>query len=262
MLALVAGQGKLPAILVAALPERPHVVALEGYLPDGLKPDRLFRVEHLGTLLSGLNELGVTHVCFAGAIGRPTIDPGQIDAKTLPLVPKMMAALQMGDDGALRSVLAIFEDHGFRICAAHEVLPSLLPEAAVLTKKATEDIHRADATRASEVMSGLGPLDVGQSCVVHRGQVLAIEGIFGTDWMLTTLANRPDTGGGIFFKASKPGQDRRIDLPVVGVETVQGASKAGLAGLVIEADGVMVLDLPAVVQTCDALDLFFWVRSP
>lgn len=260
MLALVAGRGQLPGTLVAALAERPYVVALEGFDPDTLDPDRRFRVERLGTLLTELKTLGVTEVCFAGAIGRPPIDPGEIDAATLPLVPKMMAALQMGDDGALRTVLAIFEDHGFAVRAAHEIVPSLLPDAAVHSKRQTDDPDRKDAARAAEVMAGLGALDVGQSCAVRAGQVLSIEGVFGTDWMLASLAARPDAGGGVFYKASKPGQDRRIDLPVVGVETVKGVSRAGLDGLVIEAGGVMVLDLPAVLRSCDELDLFFWVR--
>ncbi len=261
MLALIAGRGQLPAVLVDCLGELPFVASLEGFDPELLVPDRRFRLEHLGTLIAELKELGVTEVCFAGAVSRPAIDPSAIDAATMPLVPKIKAALGAGDDGALRAVLAIFEEAGFSIRAADEIVPALLPRPGVVTTRPVEDQHRVDAQRAADIVAGLGALDIGQSCVVKQGQVLAIEGRYGTDWMLESLRVRPDGQGGIFYKAKKPGQDRRIDLPVIGVDTVAGAAGAGLDGLVIECGGVMVLDLAAATRDADEAGLFLWVRE-
>lgn len=261
MLALIAGRGRLPAVLVDNLPELPYVASPEGFDPEFLVPDRRFRLEHLGSFLEELKALGVTEVCFAGSVTRPEIDPAAIDAATLPLVPRITAGLAMGDDGALRELLSIFEEAGFRIRAANEFVSALLPVAAVFTAKRPDEAQKADAARAAEVMEALGPLDIGQSCVVNRGQVLAIEGRFGTDWMLECLRQRPDERGGVFYKAAKPGQDRRIDLPVVGVDTIVAAKKARLDGVVVEENGVMVLDLAAVERAADELRLFFWVRQ-
>lgn len=262
MLALIAGRGKLPAVLVDNLADLPHIAALEGNLPEFLVPDRIFRIEELGTLLEEFRALGVTDVCFAGAIHRPGVDPTRIDAATMPLVPRMMTALGKGDDGALREVLAIFTEAGFAIRSPDELAPALLPAEAVLTARHPEPQHERDIERAAQVLRHLGPLDIGQSCVVHKGQVLAIEGCFGTDWMLESLLHRPDGSGGVFYKAPKPGQDRRIDLPLVGVDTVVRAKKAGLDGVVVEENGVMVLDMAAVRRAADELRLFFWVRRP
>lgn len=262
MLALIAGQGRLPAVLVDALPDDPYIASPQGFEPDFLVPDRRFRLEHLGTLIAELQALGVTEVCFAGGVTRPELDPSQIDAATMPLVPRVMAALQEGDDGALRVLLSLFEDAGFRIRAANELSSALLPRAAVFTSRRTDEGHVRDAARAADVIAGLGPLDIGQGCVVKAGQVLAIEGAFGTDWMLNSLLRRPDGTGGLFFKAKKPGQDARIDLPLIGVDTVAAAAKAGLDGIVVEEDGVMVLDLAAVTRAADETGLFLWVRRP
>lgn len=262
MLALIAGQGRLPAVLVENLPELPFIASPQGFEPDFLVPDRRFRIEELGTLLEEMKALGISEVCFAGSVTRPEVDPSRIDKATAPLAPRIAAALAKGDDGALREVLAIFEEAGFRIRAAHEFAPALLPMAATFTTRQPDEMHKADTERAAGVLAALGPLDVGQSCVVHRSQVLAVEGKFGTDWMLASLRNRPDGGGGVFYKAAKPGQDRRVDLPVVGVSTVAAASKAGLDGLAVEEDGVMVLELAAVERAADEMGLFFWVRRP
>ncbi len=260
MLALIAGQGQLPEALVKRLGARPHIAALQGFEPEGLVADRTFRLETLGSLIADLKSIGITDVCFAGAIARPAVDPSALDAATLPLVPRIMAALQAGDDGALRTVLAIFEEAGLTIRAASDLAPDLLPQPGVLSACKIDALHEADANRAATIAATLGDLDIGQACVVRRGQALALEALAGTDAMLATLAGAPHGAGGVFYKAKKPNQDPRIDLPVVGVETIAGVVRAGLDGVVIQSGGVMVLDLPAVLAAADAANLFFWVR--
>ena len=201
-------------------------------------------------------------VCFAGSLQRVPLDATEIDAATMPLVPRMMEALKSGDDAALRTVLAFFEEAGLTIRAAHEVAPDLLPEPGALGELSPETGDEEDALRAAAVIATMGAADVGPACVVQRGQVLAVAALFGTDWMLESLASRPDDGaGGLLFKAPKPDQDRRIDLPTIGPGTVAAAAKAGLKGIAIEKDGVMVLDRPATIKAADAAGLFVWVRA-
>ncbi|MEM9108120.1 MAG: UDP-2,3-diacylglucosamine diphosphatase LpxI [Pseudomonadota bacterium] len=271
MLAIIAGSGHLPAIVAHAAQEnaRPYIAALDGHLPSGVSPDVVFRIETLGTLIENLLARGVTDVCFAGAVRRPPVDPEKIDAATMPLVPRLLSAIQKGDDGALREILAIFEEAGMRIRGASDLVPALLPEVGIRSQASPDEHMVSDVARAADVLATIGTLDIGQACVVHRGQVLAIEGSFGTDWMLSSLverpakdpANGPSSTGGVFYKAAKPGQDRRIDLPVIGVETIQAAKRAGLDGVAVEAGSVMVLDQAAVSNKADALGLFFWVRA-
>ena len=208
-----------------------------------------------------LREKGVTAVCFAGAIERPEIDASKIDAATLPLVPVMMQALAEGDDGALRAVISIFEQSGFTVHAAHDIAPNLLPDMGCATQVQPEDAAKRNAARAQQIVDGMAALDIGQSCAVANGQALGIEGVLGTDWMLQSLSSRPDGTGGVFYKAPKSGQDRRIDLPTIGPDTVQKVADAHLDGLVIQAGGVMVLDLTGVIAECDRLELFLWVRE-
>ena len=76
------------------------------------------------------------------------------------------------------------------------------------------------------------------------------------------MVSLPDGQGGVFYKAAKPGQDRRVDLPVIGASTLEAAHKAGLEGVIIEAGGVMVRELEAVCRLADELGLFFQVRRP
>lgn len=263
MLALIAGQGELPHRLASRLD--PGVIAELEAFPSGLPETIQFRVERLGSFLKALRKKGVTEVCFAGAIRRPKVEATKVDFATMSLVPRMMSAMRQGDDALLRTVIAVFEEAGMVVRGAHELLPDLLPDAGILTQAKPDERAEKDAARAEAIVAALGAADVGQACVVARGQALALEAIGGTDWMLASLAGgrRPEgTEAGVLYKAPKPGQDRRIDLPAIGPGTVQGAAEAGLSGLVIEAGGVMVLGLEETVAACDAAGLFLWVRSP
>ncbi|MBO9445123.1 UDP-2,3-diacylglucosamine diphosphatase LpxI [Ruegeria sp. R14_0] len=261
MLALIAGTGVLPGEVVAQLGEHPVICAMEGFRPDTLTPDIEFPLEQVGSFITEIKARGVTQVCMAGAVGRPPIDPTRIDAATMPLVPILQQAIMSGDDAALRAVIGIFEDAGLEVKAAHEIAPNLLPQIGCLTQAQPSEADLADADRASGIVRAMGAADVGQACVVSKRQALAIESIFGTAWMLQSLTQRPDAGGGVLFKAPKPDQDRRADLPAIGPETVSGAVAAGLSGIVIEKGGVLVLEKDRVIAECDRLGLFLYVRE-
>nr|WP_281494001.1 UDP-2,3-diacylglucosamine diphosphatase LpxI [Jannaschia sp. S6380] len=259
-MALIAGQGGLPAVLARGLDGRDwRAWHLADHPPDGIASEG-FRIERLGTLLAHLAEDGFTEVCFAGRVARPAIDAQAIDAATAPLVPRMMAALRQGDDAALRTVLSFFEEAGLRVVALQELVPGLMDVPQVGTPAQAD---RADIARAAELHRALSPLDVGQGLVVAGGQVLAIEALPGTDHMLDGLAApfaRPP--GGVFYKAAKAGQDRRIDMATLGPDTVDRVRDAGLSGIAVERGAVLVLDADEMRRALTEAGLFLAVQGP
>ena len=288
MLALIAGTGALPVALVQRLATRPLICAMDGFRP-AVTPDITFRIEHLGSLLADLSARGVAEVCMAGAVRRPTIDSAQIDAATMPLVPRIADAIAQGDDGALRTIISIFEEAGLQVRAAHDIAPDLLPETGVYGPAVVTIDHQKDAVTAEQVLAEMGHADSGQACLVRKGRVLAREDANGTDAMIArfSAADDPlwgavdglgallgdaaewlsgsdgdpvDARGAILFKGPKPNQDRRADLPVIGPQTIAAAKSAGLAGIVVESGGVMVLDMDAVTRAVQDAGLFLWVR--
>lgn len=261
MLALICGRGQLPRAVAAAQDSPPLVCALEGFAPADLAPDITFQIEHLGSLLQDLQARGITQVCLCGAISRPEIDPARIDAATAPLVPALRAAMAQGDDGALRAVIGILEDAGFALRGAEDLAPDILPAAGTLTRARPRPETRADVDVALRALAEMGARDEGQACIVRLGRVEATETRAGTDAMLRAYAARGLTQG-ILFKAPKPSQDRRADLPTIGPETARGAVAAGLDGLVIEAGGVIVIDRAAMIDILDDAGRFLWVRAP
>ncbi|MBE2277380.1 MAG: UDP-2,3-diacylglucosamine diphosphatase LpxI [Rhodobacteraceae bacterium] len=270
--ALIAGAGALPAALAAAMVSagagRPFVAALDGVPPEGLAADLTFRIERLYPFFAALHQAGVTGVCFAGAVRRPRLDPALFDPVTAGMVPRLMGALAQGDDATLREVIAMFEEEGFAIRSAAEIAPALVPAEGLLAGNLT-DRDRADAARAALIAEALGRVDVGQGCVVQQGLCLATETLAGTDAMLAYVSAlpaslRPDParGRGLLYKAPKPLQDLRIDLPALGPATLGLALRAGLGGIAWEAGHVICLDLPAMQSAATAAGLFLWARAP
>lgn len=277
-IAIISGAGRLPAALAESL-DSPLICALEGFAPEGVQPDLTFRVERLVPFLRELSDRGVARVIFAGAVSRPRLDPALFDPATAQMVPRLLAAMQGGDDATLRAVIELFEEAGFEVVGVPDVAPGLflppgvygvtvsgLDGAETVSPVTVSAADRADATRAAAIVAALGAVDVGQGAVVAQGLCLAVETLPGTDQMLDFVAKtarRPNPAGarGVFFKSAKPGQDRRIDLPTIGLETLTHAHAAGLAGLAFPASDVIVLDMKNVLQRAEKLGLFLWAQA-
>jgi len=273
-IAIVGGTGVLPAALHRALVaagEAPVLAELAGFPLQGLEGAEIerFHLERLVPFLDRLAGLGVDRVVLAGAVRRPRLDPGLFDARTAALVPRFLAAMQSGDDAALRIVMTVIEEAGLAVLGADAVAPALLPGPGVLGRVEPAAADRRDAARAAAIVAAIGGVDVGQGAVVAGGLCLGVEALPGTDRLLAQVAALPVPMGpsagvrrGLLYKAPKPGQDRRVDMPALGPATVVGAAAAGLAGIAFEAGGVILLDRDKAVAAADAAGLFLWARDP
>lgn len=242
------------------------VVRFDGVAPDS-HPSIQAEFEKLGAMFEGIRTADCSSVVFAGGVDRPALDPSKLDAKTLEILPKLMPNLNSGDGDTLKAVATIFEDEGFKIEAPHEVLINLLAPVGSLADHNPDDADLADIERAAEIVRALGAVDVGQAAVVAQGLCLGLESLQGTDAMLAFVAGnpdqRPDIQGarGVLFKGPKPGQDLRMDMPAIGLDTVVNAAAAGLAGIAYQADAVLLLDRESAIKKANELGLFLFGRS-
>ncbi|MEE9389426.1 MAG: UDP-2,3-diacylglucosamine diphosphatase LpxI [Paracoccaceae bacterium] len=264
MLALIAGQGQLPVILsrgLAADGRVFQVYQVAGYQfenPDALRVQE-FRLEQVGSLIADLVKDGFHGVCFAGTVRRPQLDIRAIDGATMPLLGRIKTAMQSGDDGALRVLISLFSERGLDIVSPQDIAPDLLARSGTLTAIIPGAQHLKDVAIGQQVLVAQGAADLGQACVVRGQDVIARETHGGTDVMLAGIA--PGKGG-ILFKGPKPDQDRRVDLPTIGLATVDGVARAGLDGIVIVGGGVLILERQGVIDACNRAGLFLHVLEP
>jgi DUF1009 family protein len=210
-----------------------------------------------------MRDAGCDAVVLLGQVPRQDPRNLNLDAGGVAMVPALLAAAPKGDDALLRAVLAEHERAGFRVLGADEVMQELLAQPGAWGAVSPTPSQRKDIARAATIAAAIGSYDVGQGVVVCDGIVLAVEAQEGTDAMLRRISELPENvrgsteaRRGVLVKRPKPIQERRIDLPTIGVRTIEGAVSAGLAGIAVEAGGALVVRREAVIAAADRAGIF------
>ena len=266
-LGIIAGAGPLPARLAeAALAEgrEVFVVAIGGEADPALFPAIEVETVDLGAVgrtIDLLKAKACRELVLAGPVRRPDFSRLRPDWRGMKLLPKVVAAARGGDNALFNVLVGAFEDEGFRVVGADDVLSSLLARPGPVGRLVPDEAARADIARAFEVAKALGALDVGQGAVALDGIVLGVELVDGTDALLARVAEMrhvhgPAGAAGVLVKVAKPGQERRVDLPTIGPRTVAGIVAARLAGIAVEAGGALVMDPVATGRAADEAGVF------
>lgn len=261
-LGLIAGGGKIPALIRQACIEEGrslYIAALNGFCDPAtvLESDHdWFDLPQVGRLLKALHKAEVQDVCLCGSVTRPDFSSLKPDWKGASLLPALLGAAVRGDDALLRVVLAVFEQDGFRIVGVDSLVTGLLAQPKSYTRCQPDEGMLTDIRIGITAARDLGAADKGQAVVTSHGALVGYEDAAGTDDLLRRMAMTPAARGGVLVKCAKPQQDRRIDLPTVGLTTVRNVAAAGLAGIAIEAGSTLLVDAPATATAADAAGLF------
>jgi len=240
------------------------VLGLEGHVDAASIapfPHAILRLGAGGQMLSALRGAGVGELVLLGPIHRPSLLTLMPDAEGVRILGRIGRAAFAGDDGLLAAVVRVLEEEGFRVRGAHEVVADLAAPEGLLGRHAPPPEAEADILRGVAVGRALGAADVGQAVVVQQGLVLGVEAIEGTDALIARCGRlRRDGSPGVLVKLAKPGQEKRADLPTIGVTTVEGAAAAGLGGIAIEAGLTLMPERAATIEAADRLGLFLVAR--
>src|SRR6266436_4552533 len=252
-LGIIAGGGELPVAIAHAAQSEGRavfVLALGGMASPEVQtfPHAWVSLGELGKAIKLLKEAQCSEITLAGKVARPEFSKLKLDARGALALPRVMAAALKGDDALLRTMLSIFEKEGMRVIGSNDAARALLAPFGPLGELEPTDNEKADILHGAKVTEALGALDIGQAAVVCQGLVLAVEAAEGTDAMLTRVASLPealrgnsDRRRGVLVKAAKPYQERRMDLPAIGVRTVELVAEAGLSGVAIEGGGALIV---------------------
>ena len=264
-LGIIAGGGDLPLAIAEACARPVFIVALAGTAGQDIAkfPHEQAGIGETGKIFRLLHEHDCTDVILAGKVARPAWSEVKVDARGALAAPKIISAALKGDDALLRAITGMFEKEGFRVVSAAEAAPALLADGTTITKAKPSERDRADIAAAAAIVRALGVLDVGQAAVVCEGLPLAVEAAEGTDAMIRRIGALPENvrgtsakRRGVLVKAPKPIQDRKTDLPVIGVQTIANVAEAGLAGIALEAGGALIVNRRAVIAAADAAGVF------
>ena len=267
-LGIIAGRGGLPihiADTCSARGEAVFVIRLEGLADPSL--DRFAGIDlslgQFGAVFEALTEAGCERVVFGGYVIRPDFASITFDERGQSLLPRIIEAAGKGDNDSLSLFARIFEEEGFSVLGIKDACPEIVCPAGALTITAPDDDVQSDLSKAWDIAGIMGREDIGQACVVREGIVVAVEAQEGTDRMLARAATidvdfqgAPPSQSGVLVKRAKAGQDLRLDLPVIGPQTVERVAGAGLKGIGVEAGASIILERGKTIATANDKGIF------
>ncbi|UNM05986.1 MAG: UDP-2,3-diacylglucosamine diphosphatase LpxI [Holosporaceae bacterium] len=188
---------------------------------------------------------------------RPALGLLKLDLKGIIWMSRLVFKF-FKDDALLSSLVHFFEREGFDVVGPHDLMPSLLMPAGVMgnVKPLKKDLE-AIALGACAAQSH-GAQDRGQGVIVSGTKILAKETSKGTNAMLKSAAKKHDVSNAILVKMMKPQQERRVDLPVIGRETIEKLSTYGYKGVSLEAKNGLILEKEAVIKEANEKNIFVY----
>jgi UDP-2,3-diacylglucosamine hydrolase len=253
---LIAGNGDFPFLVLEGARSRRIemvVIAIREEASPALErvAKRLHWVSlgELSRTIELLHAEGVSRAVMAGQVKHnkifSSIRPDWKLAKLLLSLPAK------NTDSLIGAVAKVLEEEGVRLVNSTEFLGPLLPTPGVLTRRAPDESEAADIAYGRHVATQIAALDLGQTVVVRDRACVAIEAMEGTD---ETIERAARIAGGqrlVVVKVSKPTQDMRFDVPVVGVKTIEVMHLANATALAIDAGRTLLFDREALISAAD-----------
>jgi UDP-2,3-diacylglucosamine hydrolase len=253
---LIAGNGRFPFLVLEGARSQGiemAVIALkEEAAPELEKTAKRLHWVSLGDLSKAIELMqreGVKRAVMAGQVKHnkifSSIRPDWKLAKLLFSLPRK------NTDSLIGAVAKVLEDEGIELVDSTLFLKPLLPEVGVLTKRAPNEHEAADIDYGLSVARQIAAMDIGQTVVIADRACVAVEAMEGTDETVERAARFANGRPLVVVKVSKPKQDMRFDVPVVGLPTVETMKRAGATALAIDASRTLLFDRTQLVATAD-----------
>ena len=252
---IIAGAGQFPRMVARGSRDagfEPVICGFHGHTDPELSNEAsafaLFHLGQFGGVIRYFREHGVCRLCFAGAISKPKA----LDFRPDWLAVKIIFSLRnKGDNALLQAIIENLEQEGFSVLGAADLVPDLRCPTGVLTRRAPTPEEQDEIKYGWPIAQAMGSYDIGQSIVIKKNMVVAVECLEGTD---ATLTRGGELGGEgcTAIKVCKPGQDTRVDLPSLGLNTIRLLARYKYRCLAISAGDTLFFDRQAALAEADA----------
>jgi len=257
-LGLIAGMGDLPKAVASEAKKmgyRVSAIALQPPADESLKPiaDDFHKVSigRLGGLISLLKKLSITEAVMAGKVPKSLLYKNKKDIiPDLKMVKVFFSLKNRADDTIMTAFVNELEQNGIKMHNTTTFTKSLLFPEGVLTHKKPSKKELQDIEFGWGIAKEMGRLDIGQTVVVKNMAVMAIEAIEGTDEAIKRGGNLAHKDA-VVIKVSKPKQDMRFDVPVIGLDTLASMKESGAKVLAFEAQKCIIIDKEEFIREAD-----------
>ena len=257
---LIAGNGRFPFLVLEGARSQGIEMAViaikEEAAPELEAQTKRLHWVSLGELsktIDLLHKEGVTQAVMAGQVKHTkifsAIRPDWKLAKLLFALPRK------NTDALIGAVAKVLEDEGIRLVDSTLFLRPLVPEAGVLTRRAPSEEEVVDIEYGLGVARQIAGMDIGQTVVISDKACVAVEAMEGTDETIARAARLANGKKLVVVKVSKPKQDMRFDVPVVGLPTIQQMRDCGATALAVDAGRTVFFDREKLIELANQVGI-------
>jgi len=213
-----------------------------------------FKIGMVGAIIKYFRKHNVTNLIFAGGVNRPNLRSIKVDLIGSALLACILKQKFLGDDKVLTIISNFLIQEGFTIISSYEILNG---NNNIITKVIPSSQDIIDIKLGVQLLNKIGEMDVGQSVIVEDGYILGIEAAEGTDNLIkrcTVLRKNPT--GGVLVKMMKNSQNDKIDIPTIGLKTIENLAIYGYKGVSMQQNKVIIIDPQNVCELANKYNLF------
>ena len=266
---LIAGDGSFPLEVAKSISQKNKeifIIAIKGSASKDIEryPHLWIRIGQIGKAIRALKENNCKELILIGGVKKPNVWLLNPDFGALKLFFKLIILPIKGDASILKTLLNFLEkDNKFKVVGAEKYIPYLLMSKGLIAGEKINEQSNIDIDIAIENCKNIGSKDIGQACVVVNGQIIASEDSLGTDKMLRDIISKGIrfNNEGVLVKLVKPIQDRRVDLPAIGLQTIKLAKEIGLCGIAIEDKSSFISNKEGVIEFANKNNIFIFGLS-
>ncbi len=264
---LIAGNGQFPFLVLRSAHRQGHEMAVaairEEAFPELEKEATNFHwlsIADLSGLIKLFKREGVSKAIMAGQVKHKIIFS---DIRPDWRLFKLLSSLkQKNTDALIGGVARILADEGIELIDSTVFLKDLLPQPGVLTKRAPNEEEAADIEYGRRIAKAVAGMDLGQCVVVKNCACVAIEAMEGTDAVILRAAELSHGGRLTVVKVSKPNQDMRFDVPVIGMATIQLMADSNATALALDAEKTLLFEREQLIALANEKDIAIEAFEP
>lgn len=250
MLGIIAGETSLPKYLINKLiKNNSKFLIIDLTKSNNFKKyanSYSLKITQLGKAISILNTNNCKKIIFIGKVKRPEISLLKFDKKVFFYLPRLYSAFKKGDGSILKEIIKIFNENKIKVLNSMKFTPELVFNEKNINNIKVSNLDKTSINKGIQIIKTMSKFDIGQSVVINNSYVLAIEGPEGTDEMIKRSAYLSKKlklkNKSILIKFPKAGQDLRVDLPTLGLDTVKNCIKANIKGIAVKRSQNIILE--------------------
>ena len=262
MIGLIFGETDFPKYIFKRIKNKKKYIIIDLTKKNLFKKDKnsyKVSIGQFGKIISILKKNNCKKILFAGKVDKPNFSKLKLDLKGIYYISRIVKKAKIGDAAILKEIINIFKKEGIKTINS----TFFTPELNLI--KGNYSIHRPDVTDKKDIKNAIKLLNKSKPYshiqgAVGRNNSVILEKNKGTQSLLKNIKKQKNKKNGVLVKFPKKKQDRRIDLPTVGLDTLKQCKSAGLKGIVLKHKSNIFLDKARAIQFANKNKLFILVK--